>query len=248
MAAAPAENTTSSLQVLPGCSVHIHTGPNRRSNKIGKLTERQIINVLEEKQGWVRHHLGWTYNSRSLKQYNPRCFSEENPIRVLFVCTSNTCRSPMAEGVAKAYFQAKNIPAIVGSAGLTDDYEKPGTEASAHSVTSIKELANIDISDHKSRIMVPNHEYETMLNKYSAEFLLTEDDVAALDKIYCVSSGHVRWIGETMGADPEKVMDLGRGIPDPWHGPLWEYQECAQAVKKQVDARLDTLLEELQGS
>jgi len=173
---------------------------------------------------------------------------ERTPIRVLFVCTSNTCRSPMAEGIAKAYFQEKNIPAIVGSAGLTDNYERPGSEASPNSVTAIMKLANIDISDHKSRMMCPPYDYDDALNQYAPEFLLTQDDIAAMDKIYCVSGHHVRWMEQTMGAQNGKVLDLGRSIPDPWHGPLWEYQECAVAVKKQVTARLDTLLQELQGS
>lgn len=179
---------------------------------------------------------------------NNACSKEaQSPVRVLFVCTSNTCRSPMAEGIAKAYFQERNITAVVGSAGLTDNYELPGTKASPNSVTAIKELANIDISDHKSRMMVSPTDYENSLSKYAPEFLLTQDDIAAMDKVYCVSRGHVRWVEETMGAHPGKVLDLGAAIPDPWHGPLWQYQECAVAVKTQVVARLDALLRELEG-
>ncbi len=39
-------------------------------------------------------------------------------MKILFVCTGNTCRSPMAETVTKAVFKNKGIDADVESRGM----------------------------------------------------------------------------------------------------------------------------------
>ena len=48
-------------------------------------------------------------------------------MKILFVCTGNTCRSPMAETVTKAVFKNKGIDADVESRGM---YAQEGEPAS----------------------------------------------------------------------------------------------------------------------
>lgn len=70
--------------------------------------------------------------------------TEDKRYQVLFVCSGNTCRSPMAEGAANHL-----LPGIEArSAGLAT-YE--GMPASPHSQQAMAEIG-IDISNHRSQL------------------------------------------------------------------------------------------------
>ena len=76
--------------------------------------------------------------------YNP-CI---DAVTVLFVCTGNICRSPMAEGLLRARLDERGINANVESAGLTFD----GREATPEAV-AVARGAGVDIARHRSRII-----------------------------------------------------------------------------------------------
>ncbi|MBV9491794.1 MAG: serine hydroxymethyltransferase, partial [Verrucomicrobia bacterium] len=67
------------------------------------------------------------------------------PKTVLFVCTGNVCRSPMAEGLFRA-LAADRHDLKVRSAGVST---YPGQPASSHAVQALAELG-IDIGQHRS--------------------------------------------------------------------------------------------------
>lgn len=94
--------------------------------------------------------------------------------RVLFVCYGNTCRSPMAEGLAKKMLGDK---ARVESAGLMPVFESAVPDA----VQTVRELFDVDISHHRPRditelfladydriVVLDSYVYNT-LNKYAED-------------------------------------------------------------------------------
>src|SRR5262245_47288628 len=68
---------------------------------------------------------------------------------VLFVCTGNVCRSPMAEGIFRHAVQGREGEYRVLSAGLG---AMDGQPPSAYAVQAVKELG-IDISGQRSRMV-----------------------------------------------------------------------------------------------
>lgn len=71
-------------------------------------------------------------------------------INILFVCTANICRSPMAEYLFRSRL-GPNLPWAVGSAGLA---AVNGLAASQTAIEVMNEIG-IDIKTHRSRELIP---------------------------------------------------------------------------------------------
>lgn len=67
-------------------------------------------------------------------------------LRVLVVCTGNTCRSPMGEAILRARLGAAGVTASVASAGTLGWSQRPATP---HAVAVTAEMG-LDIGDHVS--------------------------------------------------------------------------------------------------
>lgn len=128
-------------------------------------------------------------------------------MNILFVCTGNTCRSPMAEG----YLRSKELDGItVISRGLASD----GSPVSLNSKTAMAEVG-IDISGHISR-------------------QITDRDIKNADKIICLSPSH-RAVLLSAGVPQEKLYILGNGISDPFGGDITAYRRCRDEIFAAID-------------
>lgn len=135
--------------------------------------------------------------------------------KIMFICSGNTCRSPLAEGLFKKYLQENNITDIeVSSAGVG---AFPGDAVSINSIL-VASNRGVDISDHRARNINPEH-------------LLTTD------LFFCMSESHKSVL--LRHCNEEKIIVLNIG--DPFGRPIEVYEECAKQLESQFSKILETI-------
>ncbi len=137
---------------------------------------------------------------------------ERNSKKLLvFVCTGNTCRSPMAEALAREFMPDDWE---VTSAGLHAAIGNPPT---AEAVLAASEFG-ADISGHRVRSM-------TDALAFSATLLvgMTAAHAAELRRRFPFAANKVHILGEY---GPKPVRD----IADPFGGSLADYRQCCRGI------------------
>jgi len=144
-------------------------------------------------------------------------------LSLLFVCTGNTCRSPMAEGLARHLIAERlGSPDLsrfgfdVQSAGV---FAGPGSPASQEAV-DLLQPRSIDLSDHHSQP--------------AAEPLLEE-----ADRIYCLTRDHRNMLAERSSKKAQLLDPKGEDIPDPIGGGRAVYAACAEKIEACLRERME---------
>ena len=146
---------------------------------------------------------------------------------LLFICTANICRSPVAEG----YFRHKiketgRLDWTTGSAGTWAERVRG---ASRHGVDILAEKG-IDISQHKSRMIDAR--------------ILGEADL-----VLTMVSGHAEALRAEFPGQSDKIFLLSEmagpayDISDPYGGPRDEYELMVRDVTKLIDDGWDRIMQ-----
>ncbi len=107
-------------------------------------------------------------------------------VHVLFVCTGNICRSPIAQGVFNDYLQKAKLEKhiVIDSAGTHAFYANNTPEPMSQTIT---QLHGIDISQLRSRkICKQDYEYFDYIlaaDRYNYAYMLSECDSKYKHKI-----------------------------------------------------------------
>lgn len=129
-------------------------------------------------------------------------------------------------------------------AGISTDFEPVGSPASPHGVAIMREKHDVDMTAHCSAMlsqadvleathiycMAPRHHdaVRTMLPSASVASSLSAAEGGKSGKSQC-SSPHDRVVASVF--NPE--------IPDPWHGTIECYRECAERISEAVKKALE---------
>ena len=151
---------------------------------------------------------------------------------VLFVCTGNTCRSPMAEALFNRKVKEHGLKPDeynATSVGLAADVEleKPSEKA----IKVMLEKYDIDISKH-----VPTQ--------------ITQRDVENADLVLCMSASHLHHIAYFAhnSNDIKKIytlkgyLELSGDVADPYGCDEMTYERCAE----ELDTLIGKVIERLE--
>ena len=154
---------------------------------------------------------------------------------ILFVCTGNTCRSPMAAALLRQLLKEGNGDASflrISSAGL---YASPGAPASPEAVEVLRNYG-VDLSVHLARE-------------------LEREELAAADLILTMTNAQKKQLIKLYPAVKDRVFvlreyvsgrDAGDGfefdLPDPFGQPVEVYRRCAAVLEQDLRKLIELLV------
>lgn len=150
-------------------------------------------------------------------------------LNLLFVCTGNTCRSPMAEALAKRYIadllkvspeELADYRIYIKSAGTAAfDGARPSENA-----TIAMQKYGLDISKHRSK-------------------LLRQEDIEEADIIFVMSESHKDYIIKLAPYAKDKVKLLSEnGVPDPIGCDIDEYLKIARIIEEGTKKHIEEII------
>lgn len=136
--------------------------------------------------------------------------------KIFFVCTGNTCRSPMAEVLAKS--MCKNEDIFIASRGILGN----GSPASQDALEAVLRF-NLDLSNHKSKT-------------------ISKDELETATIILTMTNEHKDLIVYSFPEYSEKIFTLyeyvlkeQKDIQDPFGCDFATYMNCAKEIKALIE-------------
>ena len=143
-------------------------------------------------------------------------------MRILFVCSGNLCRSPMAEAYMRQRLamDGRHGAHVIESAGTLG---LEGDPADSVAIATVERDSGADLRPHRSRG-------------------LRRDIIEDADLVLVMERGHLSAV-QALGADPKRTFVLSEypepGEPtlplsDPFGGSLESYEECWRRIRRHV--------------
>jgi protein-tyrosine phosphatase len=147
-------------------------------------------------------------------------------MKVLFVCTGNTCRSALAEAIARKGASTRGIAEFSARSAGTDAWDGSPASDAALLVGMERQL---DLGAHRSR-------------------KLTRDIVSDADLILVMAPNHLEPVRQLGGGGKVHLLDdyasrgeSNQGIADPFGGDLDSYRATVDILEVDIEKMFERL-------
>lgn len=141
-------------------------------------------------------------------------------MNLLFVCTGNTCRSPMAELLCQTAAAQRDLQdrIHVRSCGVA---AMEGEMASAEAIATLRSMG-MDLTGHRSSRATPER-------------------IAWADRIYCMTAAHRTILLSLAPSAADRIQVMTPPIPDPFGCGADAYRHTALCLQTEIHAILNGL-------
>jgi protein-tyrosine-phosphatase len=146
-------------------------------------------------------------------------------MNLLFVCSGNTCRSALAEALARKIAARRGIADLNVSSAGTNAWDN---SAATDEALLVGMERDIDLTGHRARKLTPAI-------------------VSEADLIFVMTPGHLEPVKQMGGRGKAHVIDeyasgtTNRGISDPYGGDLETYRHTADMLEQELERLFDRL-------
>ena len=150
------------------------------------------------------------------KTLEPTTIKDDSQTKVCFVCTGNTCRSPMAAAVLNSLGKGKYV---AESAGILADKGAPMTDKAIAALqkAGIDPVAGNDYTTHTAR-------------------QLNSGILDSADLIVGVGAGHAMMIIQSYPLFASKITAFPKAVTDPFGQSQEVYDRCLAEITEQIKA------------
>jgi protein-tyrosine phosphatase len=154
----------------------------------------------------------------------------ERPVRVVFVCWGNICRSPIAERVAERKAAEQGLTGVEFTSAATSDEELGAP------------------MDRRAAAVLRDRGYRA---DGHVAHQIDGDEIASADLVIAMEDLHVRRMRAldpdadhlTLLTDYDPAATPGSGVPDPWYGSPAGFYDTLSAVEGAIPGVLDRVRE-----